>query len=175
MSDPQRLPDICAAASTLPKGSALIYRHFGADDRRMIADSLRQIAFSRDLQFLIGKDARLAKDCGADGVHLPEADIARAALIHASFQDWLITGAAHSGAALAKAASFDLDAAILSPVFASQSPSAGRPLGIDTFAGLAKSAPLPVFALGGIHAGNAKRLIGSGTSGFAGVSGIANG
>ena len=170
MSDPKRLPDICVAAKTLPRGSALIYRHFGADDRQDIAAALRQICFVRGLQLLIGQDEDLARGCGADGLHLPERDLGRAEALRARYPDWLLTGATHGAAALTKVGC--LDAALLSPVFESQSPSAGSPLGLDKFTKLVRGAPVPVFALGGINAKTAERLLDSGAAGVAGVSGI---
>ena len=170
MSDPQRLPDICAAAKTLPRGSALIYRHFGAKDKQEVAADLRQICFARDIQLLIGQDEELARACGADGLHLPERDLGRAVYLRGRYPDWLLTGAAHSAAALAQTNA--LDAAVLSPVFESQSPSAGAPLGIGTFAKMVRGAPVPVFALGGIQAGNVQEILGTGAAGIAGVSGF---
>jgi thiamine monophosphate synthase len=41
------------------------------------------------------------------------------------------------------------------------------------FALLARSAPLPVYALGGIHTGNVRRLGGSGAVGIAAIEGFA--
>ena len=170
MSDPQRLPNICAAAKTLPRGSALIYRHFGADGRQATATALRQICFARGLQFLIGQDEDLARSCGADGLHLPERELGRAEALGGRYPDWLLTGAVHNSAALAKASG--LDAAILSPIFESQSPSADAPLGLETFAKLVRGASVPVFALGGINAQTAPQLLDSGAAGITGVSGI---
>ena len=170
MSDPKRLPDICTAAKSLPRGSAVIYRHFGAGDRGAVAKTLRQICFARDLQLLIGQDEDLARGCGADGLHLPERDLARGAALRARYSDWLLTGAAHGPASLAKTAG--LDAAILSPVFESQSASAGAPLGLEVFTKMVRAAPVPVFALGGINSRNAQQLLGTGAAGIAGVSGI---
>ena len=170
MSDPQRLPDICAAAKTLPRGSALIYRHFGAKDKQEVAAGLRNICFARGLQFLVGQDEDLARGCGADGLHLPERELGRAQALRKLYPDWMLTGAAHSAAALAQTNA--LDAALLSPVFDSQSPSAGAPLGIGTFTKIVRGAPAPVFALGGINEKTAPQLLGSGAAGIAGVSGI---
>ena len=170
MSDPKRLPDICTAAQNLPRGSALIYRHFGADDKEVIASALRQICFVKGVQFLIGQDEALARSCGADGLHLPERDLGRVESLRKRYPDWLLTGAVHGEAALCKAGA--LDAAILSPVFKSQSPSAGTPLGLEEFTKMARNTSVPVFALGGINAKTAPRLLCSGAAGIAGVSGI---
>ncbi|HRD28437.1 MAG TPA: thiamine phosphate synthase, partial [Caulobacter sp.] len=61
----------------------------------------------------------------------------------------------------------------VSPVFASRSPSAGRPMGVEAFAALVRAAPLPVYALGGVNARTAARLTESGAQGLAMVEGLA--
>jgi thiamine-phosphate pyrophosphorylase len=138
-----------------------------ADARR-----LREVTRAAGVRLLIGLDAALAVAVGADGVHLPEraldqADEARGAGLA------LVTGAAHSPEALARAAALRLDAALLSPVFPTTSPSGGAALGAQRFADWARAAGLPVIALGGVHAGNAADLATSGACGVAAVEGIA--
>jgi thiamine-phosphate pyrophosphorylase len=58
-------------------------------------------------------------------------------------------------------------------VFASASPSAGRPLGALGFAALARGAGLPVYALGGVNAATARLLARSGAAGLAAVEALA--
>ena len=60
-----------------------------------------------------------------------------------------------------------------SPVFESRSASAGRPLGSVRFAAMVRAARGPVYALGGLDAARARRLIGSGAIGIAGVEALA--
>ena len=170
MSDPVRCPDPVAACRKLPKRSVIIYRHFGAPDRLKIADDLRQACFEHDVQLLIGADVELARVCGADGVHLPQRQAAAARATRRRYPDWIISCAAHSANAVDAAQ--EVDAVILSAVFPSQSPSAGAPLGVAAFAKIAKGSRVPVFALGGISQLTAPKLLGSGASGLAGVSGI---
>ncbi len=172
MSDPERTPNLAAIAKTLHHGSTLIYRHFGASNKTEIATHLRQITLSRNIQFLIGKDVRLAEDVGADGVHLPEEDLEATAKIHNKHPNWLLSGAAHSRGALKMCSKLGLDAAIVSPVFASKSASASKPMGVAEFSKLAIEVNIPVFALGGINADNANLLLGTGAAGMAGVSGF---
>src|SRR5690606_2605857 len=107
----------------------------------------------------------------ADGVHLPERALGSAPHLAARRPDWLLTGAAHSYEAVQDARS--LHALVLSPVFAAGGGSASKPaLGVDGFSALAAQAPCPTYALGGINAGSAKALIGSGACGLAGVEAI---
>ena len=170
MSDPQRTPDILRIARNLPEGTALIYRHFGAGNRVGIAEELRQIAFARNLQFLIGQDADLAAHIGADGVHLPERALGQGAGLRARYPDWLLTGAAHSKQAVKHCAKNRLDVAILSPIFPSESKSADQPIGVEFLADMVKTMHIPIMALGGISAVTAAELYASGAAGIAGVS-----
>ncbi len=168
MSDPWRTPDILRAAKNLPNSSALIYRHFGAADKKRVAGELRQICFARGVQFLIGQDEELARLCGADGLHLPEREIERGGALRRRYPNWLLSGAAHTRRAMKNARG--LDAVIVSPVFKSQSPSAKTALGLGEFTKLARQSHIPVIALGGINRQNAWDLIESSAAGIAGVS-----
>lgn len=163
-TDPARTPDPVAVARTLPRGTAVVYRHFGAADRLEVATALRRLP---GVVLLIGADPGLAELIGADGVHLPERLAAHTARLKRRRPRWLITVAAHSARALRLAAG--ADAAVLSPVYGSRSPSAGAPLGVARAALLARTAPVPVIALGGVTHLRARALA---RRGFAGAAGI---
>jgi len=106
--------------------------------------------------------------CRADGVHWPEVGIRQAAKWRGRFA--LMTGAAHSRAALAKGEKACLDAMLISTVFDSNSPSASRPMGTLKFRQLEANAQIPIYALGGITASNAEMV--SSAGGLASISGI---
>lgn len=173
MTDPARLPDPAAAAGRLPEGSGVIYRAFGAPDAEQTAGALAELARRRGLVLLVGADWRLARRVGAQGVHLPERLAHRARAIRSVWPGALITAAAHSRSALERAARFGADAALLSPVFASASPSAGVPFGPARFGSLVCSATSPVYALGGVNEKTAPELLRSGAVGIAAVSALA--
>lgn len=172
VTDPARTPDPEAIAARLPAGWGVIYRAFGAADAPARAAALKAIAIERDLVLLIGADADLAEACGADGVHLPERAIAEGARHRERRQDWILTAAAHSQAAAVAAHQAGCDAVLASPVFASNSPSAGPAMGLARFTAFVREAPLPVYALGGVNAETASQLSGSGAQGFAMVEGL---
>jgi len=81
----------------------------------------------------------------------------------------LVTAAAHDEPAIRRARLAGCDAVLVSTVFASSSPSAGKPLGTVRFAALVRRAGLPVYALGGVDARTAPRLLGSGAAGLAAI------
>ena len=157
----------------LPRGAGVVYRAFGAAKAVEEGRRLVRIARRRRLVVLAGADAALAARIGADGVHLPERLAGKARHLRRARPHWLVTCAAHSRAAIVRARLSGADAVFVSPVFASASPSAVRPIGPVRFAGLVSSARLPVYALGGVNADTARRLAPSGAVGFAAVEALA--
>lgn len=172
VTDPARTPDPVQIARGLPKGAGVIYRAFGAAGAESTARALAKVAKSRGLVLLIGADEGLAARVGAAGVHLPERAVRSAPRLRARRPGWIITGAAHSARALSAGRRAGLDAAMLSAVFPSNSPSAGKALGPVRFAALARGAGLPVIALGGVRTQTAPRLLATGAVGLAAVEGL---
>jgi thiamine-phosphate pyrophosphorylase len=164
MTDDVRLRDPVAAARALPKGSMVIVRSRDGARRQALAHTLREVARTRSLFLLIAGDVALARRIGADGVHLPETRIGEAAAIRAR-NPMLVTAAAHSLRALRQAGY--VDALILSAVFATASHPGRAALGAVRANHIARQAPLPVYALGGITARNARLLFG-----FCGIAAI---
>jgi thiamine-phosphate pyrophosphorylase len=65
-----------------------------------------------------------------------------------------------------------VDAVVISPVFASASPSAGRPLGVRRFAAMVREAGVPCYALGGVNASTVGALSKSGAAGIAAIGAL---
>ncbi|MEZ5959590.1 MAG: thiamine phosphate synthase [Hyphomonadaceae bacterium] len=164
-TDPERTPDPISVAQRLPRGTAVVYRHFGAEDRIKIARKLAAVCRSRRLVLLIGGDDELAHACGADGVHWPERLMPSER--GADFQ--LVTAAAHGARSAAKASAAGFDACVLSPIFETRSAAARETLGLFSASQIARASAIPVIALGGVNARNVTRLSGRG---FAGVAAI---
>ncbi|MCR5878137.1 thiamine phosphate synthase [Phenylobacterium sp. J367] len=171
-TDPVRTPDPCGVAAALPAGSAVVFRGFGAADAEQTARALLAVARDRRLRLLIGADPGLAARIGADGVHLPERLARRAGPLKRAHPRWTVTAAAHSLPAARRAISAGADAAVISVAFASNSASAGTPLGPVRLARLARGAGGPVYALGGITNETARRLVDAGLVGLAAVEGL---
>lgn len=167
-TDPERTPDPEGIAARLPRGSAIVYRTFGAKDADVRALRLKRIARARGLKLLIGQDAALARRVGADGVHLPERLAHRAGPLKRAHPDWIITCAAHS---LRAARGGAADAVVISAIFPSRSASAGQPLGPLRLAAIIR-ANRPAYALGGVNEKTARRLLNAGLIGLAAVEGL---
>ena len=162
--DRARLADPFGAARRLPAGACVLLRDYDAADRRAFARALATLCRRRRLRFLVAGDRRLAAALGA-GLHMPEAQARRGGMRGPLWR----TAAAHGRAGLVRAARAGACAALLSPVFPTASHPGARPLGPVRFAALARSAPLPVYALGGIDPRRARRLAGTGACGLAGI------
>ena len=173
LTDPDRIKDPLAAAAGLRPGSGVILRHFGRPDQIALAADLARICRSGGHVFLIAADPQLARRSGADGVHWPAAQIASALRWRRREPRCIMTASAHDPSELRRAARL-ADAALLSPVFPSDSPSAGRPLGPWRAGALARRAAVPVYALGGVTPRRAKRLRRLGFSGVAAVDAAAS-
>lgn len=170
VTDPARVRHPEDIAGHLPEGCGIIYRHFGEPHARERARLLRRISRDRGLVLLIGEDDALAAEVGADGVHLREHSLDRAGAM--TKQGWIVTAACHSYDAVKRAeAQPGLSAILISPIFASSSPTAQDvvPLGARGARTLAEATSLPVIALGGITCDTVEHLRGCGISGVAAV------
>ncbi|MBK8909320.1 MAG: thiamine phosphate synthase [Rhodospirillales bacterium] len=176
MTDERRLPDPSAAIEDLPPGAAVVLRHYDApaSERQALAHRLAATCRRRGLRLLVAADPELAISAGAAGVHLPEAMLKSAPQTWRLWRrrGWMVTAAAHSSGAIRRAAAADVDAVLLSPVFATRSHPDARALGSLRFAALTRASPVPVYALGGIDTRTLRRLSGSGAAGVAGIGGF---
>ena len=173
-TDPARVPAPEAVAERLPAGSGIVFRAFAAQDAVERGRRLREIAIQRGLILLAGADASLAGAIDADGVHLPQRMVAGLPELKADHPHYLVTTAAHDLAAVKAAEALGAHAVVVSPVFPSNSPSAGAPLGLEGLMRLVGATTLPVYALGGVRAHNAASLIDSGVAGLAAMEALAS-
>ncbi len=171
-SDPWRTPDLQAAVGSLPIGSAVVFRTFGLAAATSQGKAIARLARSRGVLFFVGADIGLATRLRADGVHLPQRDAHRAGVVRQLRRRFVVTAAAHDLPACLRARRAGVDALVISPVFASASPSAGRPLGSRRLAVFVRAAPGPAYALGGINARTARGLSASGLVGLAAVEAL---
>jgi len=168
VTDPKRTPHPEDIVAHLPAGCGVIYRSFGEGHAVQRARLLRKIADDDGLVLFIGEDEALARDIGADGVHLPERSLDRAPSLNG---DFLVTAACHSVDAIRRPEVHSVHAVLVSPVFASRSASAAgvEPLGIKGVRAMVEASVVPVYGLGGINCDTVGMLKDSGLSGIAAV------
>jgi thiamine-phosphate pyrophosphorylase len=168
LTDPQRAANPLHIAAGLPRGTAIVLRHFGRDDQKALAPALARIARQRGLVFLIAADPQLAARVKADGVHWPFAQRAEARLWRGRFR--IMSVSAHSARELRAVDTRVFVAALVSTVFASQSASASPPMGTLGLRRLLKLSRVKLIGLGGVNAANASAI--APFSGLAAVDGL---
>jgi thiamine-phosphate pyrophosphorylase len=140
--------------------------------RASLAQALRPIVHERGLLLLIAGDAPLAARIGAHGLHLPETRVAETRHWKSAHPAWLVTASAHSERALARAARFGADAALLAPAFPTLSHKERASLGVTRLRLMAARAAVPVYALGGVNAQTVQRLAAARFAGIAAIDGL---
>lgn len=152
LTDPDRTPDPISTIRALPSGWGVIYRHFGRADAKKIGEELGTAARERNLYFSVSQDLALARYLGADGIHIPNRQLTG---FHcSSLQGLSMTTSAHSASEVLRARRFGVDGVLLSPVFESQSPSTGKPIGLSRFKSFIRNMDPEIYALGGMTAEN---------------------
>jgi 8-oxo-dGTP diphosphatase len=117
------------------------------DVRLQLARETVRRAHGHGARVLVNGPLELAREAGADGVHLDSSAAAR--LTVRPDCDW-VGVSCHDGAELAHAAAIGADFALLSPVLPTQTHPGAATLGWKAFSTLAAASPIPVYGLGGL-------------------------
>ncbi len=171
MTDSHRWPDPMAAVAGLPRGSAVILRHYEHPEKPKLARRLAALCRRKGIKLLIAGDPRLARAVRADGIHLPRHMARRGPGAWRLWRKpgWIVTAAAHSPAEMSMAARAKADAILLSPVLATASHPDARPIGILRAIVWRQTTGLAVYALGGMNPDIARRLYPGAFTGIAGI------
>ncbi len=172
-----------ATASELPPGWLCVQlrdKHRPLVSLRVFASRLRVVTRAMGAGLVVNGDARLARDIGADGVHLGGgAGTVAAARAICGSGAW-VSIAAHSNGAVQRGAEDGADAVLVSPIFPSRPASpkrlqeegrsaikSGRGLDAVRAARILVGDRCAVFALGGVTAENAAACVAAGAHGVA--------
>ena len=137
-----------------------------------LAKRLVQAGKPYNATVLVNGDVEIAVEAGAAGVHLPQGQPVEKARRIAGAQA-LIGVSAHSLEEVRAAAADGADYATLSPIFRTESkPGYGPALGIEALRAVAREVALPLVALAGVTATNARLCIDSGAAGVAAMGSI---
>ena len=171
-TDPDRTPMPETVIERLPAGAAVVFRTFGRADVEARGEALARLARRRRVRFFVGADGGLARRLKAGGVHLPQRLAGRTGEVQVLRARFWVTAAAHDLPSALRAASSGVDAIVLSPIFPSASPSAGRPIGVRRLAALTRAVGVPVYALGGVNSATVRNLKRTGVAGLAAIEGF---
>lgn len=164
LSDARNDAVLARAVARLPRGSALVFRHYhlAPEARRRRWVALRRLAAPRGV-VLIAAGARCGR--GGQGRYGAPRALGREA--------GLRLATAHSLREIAAAARARADAVLLSPVLPTRSHPGAPVLGMVRFLLLARHSPVPVLALGGMNRAAARRLPRRGpVQGWAAIDGL---
>lgn len=141
------------ALATLPRGNALVFRHYHLNDkaRRLRFDGLCALARAGGHLVILSGPAELAQAWGADGIYGEPRRLG-------SVPALLRLATAHDAREIDLANRARADGVFLSPVFPTRSHPGGGCLGVSLFEELAERAEMPVIALGGMTAERARAL-----------------
>jgi len=117
---------------------------------------------------LVNGDAALARESGAHGVHFTAAQLA-AARARPAFE--FVGASVHGAAELRKAEALELDFAVLGPLAATPTHPRTATLGWAGFERIARTAAIPVFAIGGLARNDLERAWVRGAHGVAMIRG----
>jgi 8-oxo-dGTP diphosphatase len=131
--------------------------------RRVIA-----LALAHGAKVLVNANTALAREIGADGVHLT-AEQLRSATARPDFP--LCGASCHSSEEVRRAEALGVDLVVLGPVRATPSHPDAVPLGWERFREIARGAGVPVYALGGIVPRDLEQALSCGAHGIAMVRG----
>jgi thiamine-phosphate pyrophosphorylase len=149
---------------------AVQLRERGLPTRELLAlaADLRAATRAAGAALLINDRVDVALACDADGVHLPGHSFSVAEARALLGPERLIGVSTHHPDEVRAAAAAGADFAVLGPIFATPSKAAyGAPLGLDVLARARAATPLPVFAIGGVDATNARAARARGAAGVA--------
>lgn len=148
MTDEKMGEALLPTLSALPKGSGVVFRHYGTADRRALFIKVQRIARKRRLLLVLAGTGREGIGWKAGGVHNRSA--------HKSGQ--LHTASVHTIQERIAAERAGASLLFVSPIFPTSSHKDARPLGFAGFGRIVRNAKCPVIALGGMTAKRARAL-----------------
>src|SRR5690242_11484223 len=148
--EPGEAPFFSLLEARLRSGLRLVQvreKNLAREALKRIAERVLALARAHGAKVLVNADVELAREIGADGVHLTAEHLRSAS----ARPDVPWCGAScHSSEELRRAEALGADFAVLGPVHATPSHPDAVPLGWDGFREIAAGTSVPIYALGGI-------------------------
>jgi thiamine-phosphate pyrophosphorylase len=148
-------------------------KHLGTRDFFAQAMVLKELLAPRNIPLVINDRIDVALACGAQGVHLGQSDMpvaqARRLLPPQVFIGWSVETLDD----VARSATLPVDYLGVSPIHATPTKTDTQaPWGVEGLRKARSTTALPLVAIGGIHAGNARAVLAAGADGLAVVSAL---
>jgi 8-oxo-dGTP diphosphatase len=147
------------------KGKGMTPEAYAALAQKVIA-----LAHRYDCRVLLSGEPALVLQLGADGLHL-DSKALKGATARPLPDDYLVAVSGHDLAALQQGEALGASLAVLSPVNYTSAHPDTAPLGWGGFAEIVSQVTMPVYALGGVSAGDEAAALAAGGQGVAGNKG----
>lgn len=144
------------------------------DEEAFLAEAMEIGALCRryGVPFFINDNVDIAIRCGADGIHVGQADLAPARVRQIVGDGMMIGVSVHSAAEAVEAVENGADCLGVGAMFATSTKTDAEVLSMGTLREICNAVDVPVVAIGGISRDNISRLAGTGVDGVALVSAI---
>lgn len=136
------------------------------------AAALKELCSRYHVPLIINDRPDIAMKAGADGVHVGLSDMGIEKARKMLGAGYIIGGSAHNVAEAFHAQAAGADYIGCGAVFGSTTKQDVTLLPTEELKAICQAADIPVVAIGGIHAGNIKKLSGTGISGVAVISAL---
>ena len=169
MTDCIKIDNVFSVVRSLPPNTLIIIRDYNIKNRKQYSQKIIKIAQRRGNKILIAKDFEMAKDLGANGVHLPEHIAYKAKKIKKYNSNLIVTTSAHNKKSIKESNLLPVDAVFLSPIFRTTSHNKTKNKGLCFLRNMQRLSTKPIFALGGVNVKNTLSLRNCGIKGFASI------
>ena len=141
-----------------------------------IALQLRRLTREAEVPFIVNDRLDIALAADADGVHIGREDLPAPVMRRILGPGKILGISAETVEEALTAEREGADYLGVGPVFEARGtkPDAGEPLGLDLIARIRRGCRLPIVAIGGIHAGNARSVLDAGANAAAVISAVAS-
>lgn len=166
--DGRTIPDIVRDA--LQGGATMIQlREKDLDRDATLAEAIRvrEICETYEVPLIINDDPEIALACGAQGVHLGQADEDPKTVRHRLGPEKIIGVSVRTPQQARAAQAAGADYLGVGAVFGTRTKTDAVPVSPETIRAICRSVQIPVVAIGGIDRSNASLLKGTGISGIA--------
>ncbi|HEX2393063.1 MAG TPA: thiamine phosphate synthase [Solirubrobacterales bacterium] len=137
-------------------------KELGRPEIERAAGIFRRLADNHSALFILNDDPDLARSCDADGVHVGQDDLSAEQARSLLGPDAIVGLSTHSQEQIAAAAERPVDYISVGPIWETPTKE-GRPaVGLELIAHAAEQVSRPFFAIGGIDAANAERVVRAG-------------
>lgn len=158
---------LSALESQLKLGLKLIQireKQLASSDLKHFSAKVIALACRYKAKVLINSNLELARQLGADGVHLTSAQLMQ---LQTKPDDLIVAASSHDAKELAHAEKLGLNFVVLSPVNPTKSHDDAVPLGWQNFSKMIENCNIPVYALGGMCESDLPQALQNGARGVA--------